>query len=305
MISSRRTFLKYAGNLTLGAALIPVLKRPAFPFDQTKSREVLVGAHPWIYTASLGDHDITPILETIFQDMIYAGMDGIEMMEQPLRSHQVTLQIQDLVNKYGLPVIGTTYEADMWDKSRHAGIVDDVDLITDNLGRLEGRTMGISVGLAPEKKSNRQLDDQAELVRQLISMCQLKGITLHFHNHGYTVENDMYDLKEMLKRIPDLKLGPDIGGLVEAGVNPEKFIKQYEEKIVFYHLSDLNENGLHSESIGEGDIDLKLIGKTIRKVKFSGDLIIELKYDEGFEPTRPIRDSLRMSREHIRNNLGY
>ncbi len=45
---------------------------PALP----KAHKILVGAHPWVYAAPLPGYDITPVLEQIFADLSYAGVDG-------------------------------------------------------------------------------------------------------------------------------------------------------------------------------------------------------------------------------------
>jgi sugar phosphate isomerase/epimerase len=57
--------------------------------------------------------------------------------------------------------------------------------------------------------------------------------------------------------------------------------------------------------MGEGDMDYAAIGKALRKVGFSGDAVVELAHERDFEPTRPLRDSLKMSREFVRTTLGY
>lgn len=85
-------------------------------FEAHPSGTVTVGDHPWVYAAKLPDYDITPKLNQIFADMSYAGMDGVELMHHPLRSAESTRRIGKLKEKYDLPVIGTSYGADMWDR---------------------------------------------------------------------------------------------------------------------------------------------------------------------------------------------
>jgi hypothetical protein len=47
------------------------------------------------------------------------------------------------------------------------------------------------------------------------------------------------------------------------------------------------------------------IGRALKKAKFSGDAVVELAHERGFALTRPLRDSLKMSRESVRRTLGY
>ena len=45
-----------------------------------KPAKIIVGADPWVYAATQPKYDIYPILDRIFADMRYAGLDGIELM---------------------------------------------------------------------------------------------------------------------------------------------------------------------------------------------------------------------------------
>ena len=60
-----------------------------------------------------------------------------------------------------------------------------------------------------------------------------------------------------------------------------------------------------AEALGEGVMDYAAIGEALREVGFAGDAVIELAHERGFTPTRPLRESLKMSREFVRNTLGY
>ena len=164
---------------------------------------------------------------------------------------------------------------------------------------------GTSVGQAPKRKTPEQLDAQAELLRKIIALCQANGVVLNLHNHTYEIQDDLHDLKGTLSRIPDVKLGPDLNWLVRGNVDPVKFIRQYGKQIVFLHLRDQNSNGRWSEAMGEGDTDYRAIGKALHAVNFHGDAVIELAHERDFKPTRPIRESLKISREFVRKVLGY
>jgi sugar phosphate isomerase/epimerase len=267
--------------------------------------KVMVGAHPWIYAARLPRYDITPKLETIFQDMKYAHFDGVELMHHPLRDPGQVNVIKDLIDKYALPVIGTSYGADMWDRREHPSILKEVATIIKNLSLVDGRTMGISVGNAGKIKTDDQLDAQVELLIKIRQMARDRDIVINLHNHTYEVENEMHDLKGTLQRLPDIALGPDINWLVRGGVDPVQFIHDFGSQIVFMHLRDQHQDGTWSEALGEGDTDFKAISKALQKIEFEGDLVIELAHESGFKPTRPVRESLLISREYVKKIMGY
>jgi len=305
MKASRRTFLIKSCGLLATGMIYNNSKANKYLLNSAVDQKVTVGAHPWIYAASLPEYDITPALEKIYQDMKYAGFDGIELMHHPLRSYHTTLVIKEKCDRYGLPVIGTSYGADMWDKSKHQEILEEAENIIKNLAYVGGRTFGTSVGEAPAKKTEEQLDAQAELLNKLIDIGNQHGVVLNLHNHTYEVEDNLHDLKGTLKRIPNAKLGPDLNWLLRGGVDPVEFLKEYQDQIVFMHLRDQLKNGKWPESLGEGDVSFRTIGKTLKKIKFSGDIVIELAHEEGFVQTRPIRESLKMSRQYLNKTMGY
>jgi len=264
-----------------------------------------VGGHLWVYAANQPGYDPTPVLEQVFADMSYADLDGVELMHNALMHDDAVERIGELSRKHRLPVIGTSFEAPMWNREAHAAIMKDAETFIPRLAKLGGRTLGTSVGRTPQPKTPAQLDAQADFVRKLRALAASHGIVLNLHNHTYEVENNEYDLKGTLARIPDAKLGPDLNWLLRGGVDPVDFIKRYGQQIIFLHLRDQKADGTWSEAMGEGNMDYVAIGQALREINFHGDAMIELAHEEGFQLTRPLRESLKMSREFVRKTLGF
>jgi len=291
---------------SLGALGLAALGFPAMAATVGKKRKLPVSAHVWIYASTQPGYDVSPILPQIFADMKYAGLDGVETMEHPLRKEESTRLINELTEQYQLPLLGTSYGAAMWDKSKHSEILEDVENIMGNMARVEATTFGTSVGHPSDRiKTEDELDAQAELLLKLIALGEKNGVVLNLHNHTYEVENNLFDVKGTLKRIPDIKLGPDLNWLLRAEVDPITFLKTYQDNINFIHLRDQLSDGQWPESLGEGNVDFKEIGEVLNSIDFDGDLVIELAHEGGFVPTRPIRESLKMSREYMREVMGY
>jgi sugar phosphate isomerase/epimerase len=57
--------------------------------------------------------------------------------------------------------------------------------------------------------------------------------------------------------------------------------------------------------MGEGNLDYTAYGQALRDIGFCGDLVIELAHAGNFKLTRPLRESLQMSREYVRRVMGY
>lgn len=264
---------------------------------------ITLGAHPWVYAASQPEHDIFPILERIFADMQWAGLDGIELMHTTFRPDSAVARIRELSAKHSLPVIGTSFGANMWNHDAHGEILADAELVVTRLAQVGGRTLGVSVGATPQPKTPRQLDTQAELLRRILDLCHTHDVVLNLHNHTYEVKDDLHDLRGTLERLPEVKLGPDLNWLLRAGVDPVDFIRTFGDRIVFLHLRDQLADGKWSEALGEGTMDYGRIGETLSDIGFSGDAVIELAHERNVPLTRPLRESLRISCKRAREVL--
>jgi sugar phosphate isomerase/epimerase len=304
---SRRRFVASA------LAAIPVAQSTVFAGSGVDSstalgqpaKRIMVGAHLWVYAAPQPGYDPTPVMENVFADVSAAGLDCLELMHIALRHADAVERIGALIRKYNLPIIGTSFDGPMWNREKHAEIYDDAEAVISRLAALGGRTLGVGVGAAPKPKTDEQLDAQADLLRRIMSLCSRHKVVLNLHNHTYEVENGEHDLRGTLARIPDIKLGPDLNWLLRAKVDPVDFVLRYGEKIVFLHLRDQRADGKWSEAMGEGNMDYVAIGKALRRVNFAGDAMIELAFESDFKPTRPLRETLRMSRKYVRKTLGF
>ena len=269
------------------------------------ARQVVVGAHPWVYAARRQPRTTSPILDQIFSDMSYAGFDGIELMPDALTAEGGVEKVRELSETHSLAVIGSSWGGAMWDRDKHADILADARALLPRLAAVGGRTLGTSVGRTREPKTEEQLDAQADLLKQLIPLCEQHGVVLNLHNHTYEVEDGERDVNGTLARVPQVKLGPDLNWLLRGGVDPVDFIRRHAERIVFLHLRDQQADGRWPEAMGEGDMDYAAIGRALREVGFAGDAVLELAHERDFEPTRPLRESLKMSRDCVRETLGF
>jgi sugar phosphate isomerase/epimerase len=299
---SRREFLGAAAVLVGAAGGAEALGAEG---AAKKDIAVRVGAHPWVYAAKQPNYEITPILPSIFADLEDAGIEGLELMHTALRPKDAVERIGELSRRHRVSVVGASFGGDMWDRTRHAAVLEDAELVIPRLAALGGRTLGTSVGQAPKKKTEEQLDAQAELLRKLIALCGKHGVVLNLHNHTYEVADGLHDLGGTLRRIPDAKLGPDLNWLLRGGVDPAAFLRKHGKAVVFLHLRDQKADGRWSEALGEGDMDYRGIARALEEIRFRGDAVIELAHEGDFKLTRPIRESLRMSREFVRKVLGY
>ncbi len=303
--SSRRKFIKNTGIGLFGALLAPNLATPNLLALLPKPLKI--SGHLWVYASKFPPHwDCTPILESVFSDFKYAGMDGVELMEGQLRHNDSVPRIKGYINKYNLLVTGSSYGVGfgMWDKSQTETILADINLVVPRLAAVGGRRLGISVGSKPTGlKSASDLDTQAEVLLKIKKICEENGIEPNLHNHTYEVENNLHDLKGTLARIPDFKLGPDINWLLRADIDPLSFIETYGKQIVYLHLRDQYANGVWTEYLGQGETDYKAIGLALKKQQFNGEVAIELAFPENFTPQYELRKSWKKSRQFVKKTF--
>src|SRR5271157_1474085 len=128
---NRRDFLCCFPSLAaLGAAQTP---------------KVTVGAHPWVFAAKQPQADPTPVVEQIFREFGAAGIDAIELMHQLLLKDDSVPRIRELSKRYALPVLGTSWGANMWKREESEKIVAEGRTLIARLAQVGGRTLGISV----------------------------------------------------------------------------------------------------------------------------------------------------------------
>ena len=270
-----------------------------------KPRKVTVGAHPWVYAAKQPNADPTPVLDQIFREFGGAGIDGIELMHAVLMTDGAVERVKELSRRNKLPVIGTSWSAAMWKRDERDAILAQAATLIPRLQQVGGRTLGISVGDARRNKTPAEFDAQAEVLRQVMKICADHGVVPNLHNHVYEVRDGEHDLNGTLERIPGIKLGPDLGWLYRAKVDPADFIRRHKDRIVFVHLRNEKADGKWPETLAEGVIDYAAIGKLLHEIGFAGDLVIELAHERDFAPTRGYGESVRLSRDYVRRVMRY
>ena len=297
MMNCKFTRREWAQRILAPAAL-PAMVRAAAP-------KVRIGAHIWVYAAKQPNTDASEIIERIFLELGNAGLDGVELMYQVVLSESAYPKLPELMKRHRLPVFGSSWSANTWDRTKHAAIEVEGRRLIERLGKLGSRVLGMSVGDARRKKTPAEFDDQAAMLRKLMAICRDNGMVMNLHNHIYEVKDGEYDLSNTLERIPDVGLGPDLNWLLRAKVDPVDFIRRRGKNIVYAHLRDEKADGTWPEAMGEGTMDYVAIGKALHDVKFKGDMAIELAHEKSFVPTRSYGESFRMSREFVRRTMRY
>ena len=105
---SRRQFIRITAGLS-AAFILPGCSGRLLGL-QNKGAGVPVYAHLWVYASRFPPNwDCTPIMNEVFSDLKYAGLQGVEVMEVHLRQPGAVERFKSLVQQHGLPVKGASY----------------------------------------------------------------------------------------------------------------------------------------------------------------------------------------------------
>jgi sugar phosphate isomerase/epimerase len=301
--NSRRRFIKASGTLSGGLMVSNIINASVLDLEFLANK-IPVYAHLWVYASRYPPNwDCTPILDEVFSDLKYSGIQGVELMEIILKTDGSVTRLKELIQKYSLPVVGTSYNGNMWMRSKHSEILEDIELVTERLHAVGGTMMGITVGDARRKKTEEELDAQAEILKKILVTCKKNKIQPNLHNHTFEVVDNMHDLKGTIARVPELRLGPDLNWLVRGGVDPVSFIKTYGHKMVYMHIRDQDADGKWTEAVGEGVMNFPAIARALKDINYKGKAAIELAFDKP--AVNPVREDWKKSRQYVKKVFGW
>ena len=147
------------------------------------------------------------------------------------------------------------------------------------------------------------MDDQewkllAEGLNQLGKIAKDKGMTLTFHHHMGTVVQTEEEIDRFMEMVdPELVfLLFDSGHLSFAGIDPEKVLKKYVNRVKHVHLKDIrremveksrNERWSFLKGVregvftvpGDGDVDFAPIFRILEEAGYEGWVVVEAEQD--------------------------
>ena len=112
------------------------------------------------------------------------------------------------------------------------------------------------------------------------------NIKLAIHNHGpgdklYSSPADVYEkVKAFDKRIG---LCIDIGHVQRIGLDPAVMLERYQDRLYDIHMKDVTRVSKEDSpvEIGRGIIDIPKVIKTLKKIRYKGNMAFEFEKDEN------------------------
>lgn len=216
------------------------------------------------------------------------GYETIQISGSPLKAEEM----KPIVDKYGLKVVVTHRDYEEF-------VENPQEIIEYN------RILGCDIcGMSMMPKANRETSETlTEFIQNLDKAAKTicdAGLQFGYHNHAF--EFAKIGGKSMMARILEetdpncMKFIIDTYWLQFAGLNPAKFIHEQSDRVVAFHLKDLQVdkfNKVVMAEIGEGNMDWDDILAACEESKAKWALV------EQDVCQRDPFESLKMSRDYL------
>ena len=99
-------------------------------------------------------------------------------------------------------------------------------------------------------------------------------------------------------------------GVMLINQNGDVFVGQRKDLFGYIEIGskgfvDIGRFAKRKHALGEGEMDFGAIKAALDEVGFEGIAAVELAWESDFKATRPLREPLKLSREHIRETMGW
>lgn len=263
-------------------------------YNPTLSVQVYV----WTQHFSSLQESLAAGLEEMLAGIHSAGYQHVELTADFLRP-DMRERTLGLLRKYELKMptfyIGTTlHEGVAAEKS----ISEALDLAQALAGAgVEAIVTNPSPKLHHEPKSDGELTVQVQSLNRLGAELKKMGIRLMVHHHTPELANHAHEWRYQLGHTdPRLVFCcVDVDWALRGGENPLAFTRETGKRLLSLHLRN-ERDGVWMEDFDEGEIDYAQIAAYLKRIRYTGYLVVELAYEKNTQVTRPLEEDLRRSR---------
>jgi inosose dehydratase len=248
-------------------------------------------------------------LDEVFASVAAAG---IQAWEGGCSSQADADRQKELLKKHGLVsrsmyVGGDLHTAD-WPKAIEAMLAQ----------ARWGQSLGVQVVVSnpsplawnqPRNKSDDQLKTQAEALDTLGKKLRADGLQLAYHTHDPEMRAAAREFHHMLLATDPQNVGLCLDahwvyrGAENSQVALFDIVKLYGPRLRSVHLRQ-SQQGVWTETFGNGDIDYRQLAQALADLKFAGPLILEQCVEKGTPRTLPGEERQRRGRAYIREVFG-
>ena len=235
-------------------------------------------------------------LAEVLADIANAGYTGFEIGAQHLEIDQPEV-LRDLAASYGLEVVGIHVGGEIYDPR-------SVKAALANLERTVAYAKNVGASFIPfsgkmkENKTAAELEHQAQNLNQIGRLCRKHGLDLCYHNHFWEIDQDCAELRHLCDNTDPalVSLCLDVGWVERAGGSPVAVVKEFMDRIGYFHLKDTSPD--EWLELGYGRVDFAGLFKLIDG-HYDGWLVVEQD-----ETKRQPVESAQMSRSYLKERFG-
>ncbi len=154
-------------------------------------------------------------------------------------------------------------------------------------------------------KSDKELEIQAEALRELGEELASGGIRLGIHHHTPELRNDGREFHSNFSRCAGSQVGfcYDVHWVFRGGIAPADCLRQYGSRVVSWHLRQSRER-IWWEDLDTGDLDYRAIAAYAVEHQLPRFYTVELALENGTRVTRDAMANHQRSREYVRTVFG-
>lgn len=225
-----------------------------------------------------------------FPNAAAAGLDAIEWIydtfgvgANPLDSPEGISAIQELSAEHNVAVrsLCADYFMDFtFVRATDAERTERIDRLIELLG--QARQIGVTRMVLPFVDSSAIRDEAdrdavVDTLRRALPAARAAGIELHLET---SLPPD--EFAALLARIPDplVKVNYDSGNSSSLGYRPAEEFAAYGDRLGSVHIKDRLLGG-STVPLGQGDADLDAVFAGLRRLNYSGDLILQVARDQA------------------------
>lgn len=179
----------------------------------------------------------------------------------------------------------------------------------------------LKINTGPRKANGTPDEDLKQMsltLNELGKRITAEGLQLAVHPHMWTQLENRREIDSVMGATDPqhVKMVLDTGHITMAGIDPVELTRAYGNRIREYHLKDTDRTHRGGAKLrrdrndpmkdpiffelGKGGVDFVSIKEHLDKIQWRGNLTVEL----DSSPTRPPKESARISRSYIEQKLG-
>ncbi len=151
------------------------------------------------------------------------------------------------------------------------------------------------------EKTDAELATQATALNDLGAGLRERELFLGVHTHAPEMSHNAREFRANLDLTDEEAVGlcADFHWIYRGGGDPYALTETYAKRIVSTHLRNSVE-AVWAECLGDGDLDYTRIRDLLAEVNYAGPLVSEISWEERTPQTRSPLESLRLSRQYLR-----